>query len=128
MATMQVEELQSQISAENLNLTQLVSEATWKDLLIELVKKNKLNPWDIDVVEVVDGYVTAVKDMKVLDLAVPANIVLAAAMLVRFKSDVLMYEQQQLDAEPEPEIVGQRPLVTVEPLSFRLRLAPRRRQ
>lgn len=127
MATVQLEELADSFSADSLDIEKLVTDATWKDLLIELVKKEKLNPWDIDIVEVIDKYVSAVKEMKVLDLAVPANIMLAAAMLVRFKSDLLMYEEQQADMQPEEETPFQRQPVAVEPLTFRLRLPPKRR-
>ena len=124
MATMQLEEIQDQISAEGLNIENLVSDATWKDLLMALIKKNKLNPWDIDIVDVVDRYVSAVKEMRVLDLAVPANIMLATAMLVRFKSDILKYEEEEAQVEEEMAV---RPNVSVEPLTFRLRLPPKRR-
>ncbi len=124
MATMQLEEIQDPISAKNLNIENLVSEATWKDLLLELIKKNRLDPWEVDIVDVVDRYVSAVKEMRVLDLSVPANIMLAAAMLVRFQSDILKYEETEAQAEDDGMA---RPDITVEPLAFRLRLAPRRR-
>ncbi len=128
MATVQLEEIRESISSDNLDIEKFVREATWKDLLIELVSKNQLNPWDIDIVEVIDKYISAVKEMKVLDLAVPANIMLAAAMLVRFKSDLLMYEEQHADAQPEEDVMPmQHQPVAVEPLTFRLRLPPKRR-
>ena len=125
MATVQeTEEMNRRISPESLNIEELVGEATWKDVLIELVRKNELNPWDIDIVDVVDKYVTAVRELKVLDLHVPANIILAAAMLLRFKSEVLLIEEEEEAIGEEPR---QRTSVPVEPLTLRLRLPPKRR-
>lgn len=124
MATTTSLEMQTQLSSENLNLEGLVTEPTWRDILIELVRNNKIDPWDIDIVEVVDRYIDAVKRMKVLDLRVPANIILAAAILLRLKSEMLrMEEEQQAEAVESVE----RPPITVEGLSFRLRVPPKRR-
>ncbi len=125
MATVQeTEEMSRRISPEGLNLEKLVVEATWKDILMELVRKNELNPWDIDIVDVVDKYVSAVRELKILDLHVPANIILASAMLLKFKSEVLLIEEQEEDVGEEPHL---RPNITVEPLTLRLRLPQKRR-
>ena len=126
MATVQAEEVQLCISAENFDVEALVGEATWKDILVDLVRKNKIDPWDIDILEVVDRYVSAVRELKVMDLRVPANIILAASMLLGFKSEVLLHEEEQ---ESAAEVQGMRPRqrVEVEPLTLRLRLPPKRR-
>ena len=115
----------STVSVSDFNIERFVSEATWKDVLTELVRKNELNPWDIDIAEIVEKYVDAVRGMRVLDLRVPANIILAAAILVRLKSDMLDLEEKT-DAEEAP-LDFTRPPVTVDPLSLRLRLPQRRR-
>lgn len=107
------------------NLERFVADATWKDLLLELVHKNKLDPWNIDIVELVEKYVDAVRAMRVLDLRVPANIILSAAILVRLKSDMLKLEAEEEQVEVSE--ITQRPAVTVEELAFRLRLPQRNR-
>jgi len=66
-----------------------------------------------------------VKGMKILDLRVPANIILAAAILLRLKSDMLDLEERMEETEITEEII--RPPVPVETLSMRLRLAPKRK-
>ncbi len=112
-------------SADSFNIENFVREATWKDILIELVKRNELNPWDIDIIDIVEKYVSAVKSMKVMDLRLPANVILAAAMLVRLKSDMLDLEERKEELLAEEESIRQP--VTVDPLSVRLRLPPKRR-
>ena len=124
MATVQKEEVQQYVSAESISIEKLVTEATWKDILIELVKKEQIDPWNIDIVDVVDKYVAAVREMKVLDLRIPANIILAASILLRFQSEVLLHqEEEELAQEHEQS----RRITDVEPLTFRLRLPPKRR-
>ncbi len=124
MATITENQAEIQEGRERLDLTDLVKEATWKDILLELVKKEKLDPWNIDIVNIVDKYVSTVRELKVLDLHVPANIILAASMLLRFKSEVLLYVEEPDDVGEEGH---QRQEVIVEPLTFRLRLPPKRR-
>ena len=52
-------------AAHGIDVVGLVSkEPTWKELIIELVDKNKLNPWEIDIVQIVDNYMDAVRGMK----------------------------------------------------------------
>lgn len=108
------------------DIERFVGEATWKDILVELVHKNQLNPWDIDIIDIVGKYVEVVKGLKVMDLRVPANIILAASILLRLKSDMLEFNDVAPD-ELAPDGVTGRPYLSVDPLSIRLRLPPRRR-
>ncbi|MGI0100588.1 MAG: segregation/condensation protein A [Candidatus Micrarchaeaceae archaeon] len=111
----------------SINLQEFVKSATWRELLMELVDTERLDPWDIDIVKVVDSYITMVRKMQVMDLHVPANIILAASILLRMKSETI--NMLQVDSEPEPEDVRQaaRVLPEVPNLMPRLRLQPRRR-
>ena len=120
-----MEETESTVSVNKFDIEGFVQEATWKDILIELVKKNELNPWDIDIVDIVERYIDAVKKLKILDLRVPANIILAAAILLRLKSDMLEIEEKPAEAAAEEEMLP--PYVPAEGLSVRLRLPPKRR-
>ena len=108
------------------DIERFVGEATWKDILVELVKHNELNPWDIDIIDIVGKYVEVVKGLKVMDLRVPANIILAASILLRLKSDMLEFTEE-VTGELLPDGIAGRPYVPVDPLSVRLRLPPRRR-
>lgn len=121
-----MQEIMSTVSVNRFDIEDFVKEATWKDVLVDLVKKNELNPWDIDIIDLVGKYVGAVRGMQVLDLRIPANIILAAAILLRLKSDMLELEERIEEPEGmEPGFV--RPYIQVEGLSLRLRLPPKRR-
>src|SRR5208283_699572 len=111
-----------------LDLQEFVQNATWRELLVELVSSNRLDPWDIDIEKVVDGYLGAIRKMKVLDLRVPANMVLAASILLRMKSDSLPIFAIQEEAPMEEQLLaGPRVRPEVEQLVPRGRMQPSRK-
>ena len=110
---------------QDFNLESLVKNATWRELLAELVESNQLDPWDIDISKVVDGYIAIVKEMRTLDLHIPANIMLAASILLRMKSETV-----GIFAEPEAqveELAPQRITPEVQDLVPKLRMQPGRK-
>ncbi len=113
---------------QQLNLHEFVKNATWRELLMELVDTNKLDPWDIDIVKVVDNYIAVVRKMQVMDLHIPANIVLAASLLLRMKSETINIFQVE-EALVSEEIAQQtgRVIPDVPVLVPRLRLQPKRK-
>lgn len=100
-----------------LDIEDFVQSATWRELLIELVENKRLDPWDIDISEMLDGYIEVIKRMKVLDLRVPANVILAASILLRMKSESLAiaYTRQEEAMEEAPQGAA-RPAVEVPSL------------
>ena len=82
-------------SRQQLNLQEFVKNATWRELLVELVDSNKLDPWNIDIVNIVDELHAVVRKMRVMDLHIPANIVLAASILLRMKSETISILQTE---------------------------------
>ncbi len=87
---------------ENEDIEKLVSQATWRDFLMEVVNGNKIDPWNINVSIIADKYIQKVKEYKSMDLRLPANVILASALLLRFKSDALSLEEKQFDVFEEP--------------------------
>ncbi len=126
---MQIEIESSAPTFSNLDIQEFVQNATWRELLTELVTSNRLDPWDIDITKVVDSYLKMVRRMKVLDLKIPANIILAASILLRMKSESLsifeINEMQQL--EQEQDGIEERARPNVDSLVPRARMQPRRK-
>ncbi|VVB56757.1 Segregation and condensation protein A [uncultured archaeon] len=108
------------------DITRIVQMPTWREVLMDLVHTNQIDPWNIDVVEITRAYVDQVRKMTMNDLRVPANLILAAAILLRFKSDMLRLDepvaQTTLDAYEDSGPVGDIPL-----LELRGRIPPKRR-
>ncbi|MBR9707159.1 MAG: hypothetical protein GOV15_01860 [Candidatus Diapherotrites archaeon] len=67
-------------------LVDLVDKPAWKTLLFELVKKEKMDPWDINISTLADSYLKKVSEMKDFTFTVPANAVLAASVLLVLKA------------------------------------------
>lgn len=89
----------------SLDLEDIVIKPTWKELLLELITTNGFDPWNVDIIEIANSFLKKVREMEKLDLAIPANIILAAAILLRYKSEVLRFEgettvEQQLSEPP----------------------------
>lgn len=96
------------------NLEEMVSQPTWRELLLELVNSNQLDPWDIDIVILADKYVEKVKEIAAIDLRLPANVILASALLLRFKSDALSLEETAIEEVGFEEELGPRQLIAEE--------------
>ena len=115
-----------------LKLAEIAQNPEWKQMLIDVVQKQDMNPWDIDVSLLVTEYVKQVRKMRTLNLRVPANAVLAASVLLRYKSDSwaiknneeetpIVYIPDEIYAEPsipelEPVIRSTSRRVTLEEL------------
>ena len=96
-----------------MDLLSFVAQPTWKEFLIDLVATEKMDPWDLDLVEISDAYLKKVREMQQLDLRIPANVILASALLLRFKADALTLEEEveeqgfaeELQHEDLPDLV-----------------------
>ncbi len=93
---------------KTIDLPGLVVMPTWREFLVDLVKSEQMDPWDIDLIKITDAYLKQIKKLQAMDLRVPANVILAAALLLRFKSDALQLE------EPEPEEYYEEPALIAE--------------
>ena len=67
-------------------------EVTWQSLIYELVKTEQMNPWDIDVSLLTKKYITIIKKLKELDFRISGKVLLAAAILLKIKSNRLIGE------------------------------------
>lgn len=99
------EAVETYATEDGLDIVELVGNATWKELIIALVENNKLDPWNIDITKVVDSYIDTVNKMKLLDLFMPANVIFAASVLLRIKSDTMRFfeepEEQQYEEDAQ---------------------------
>lgn len=68
-------------------------EITWKALLMDLVKREDMDPWDIDISSLTKSYLGTVKELKKFDFKVSGKVLLAAALLLKFKSNYLLKEE-----------------------------------
>jgi len=107
-----------------MDLLNVVVQPTWREFLVDLVQTNQMDPWDVDLAKVADAYLTKVRELQTMDLRIPANVILASALLLHFKAKSLSFDYSD-DAVAEEEV----PLLQedVPELFFRGNL-PRRRK
>ncbi len=65
----------------------LAQQPEWKQLLFDVVRKEGLDPWNIDLNVLTDKFMSKLNEMKSFDFRIPANAILASSILLRFKSD-----------------------------------------
>ena len=65
---------------------------TWQTLIYDLVKSDKMDPWNVDVSILTKRYIGMIKKLKEHDFRISGKIVLAAAILLKIKSRHLMNE------------------------------------
>jgi segregation and condensation protein A len=75
-------------------------ELSWQALIYDLIKTEQLNPWDIDIGVLADKYVEKIAELEEEDFFISSKVLLACALLLRLKSDVLAnsYIQELNDA------------------------------
>jgi segregation and condensation protein A len=84
-----------ELELENIDFVKFIENPTWKDVLLGLINSEKIDPWNIDVSEIASKYLEVIMKMKKLDLHLPANLILAASILVRIKSDDLIFKEEE---------------------------------
>jgi len=86
---------------KQLDLGEFVKEPSWREVLLQAIENESLDPWNIDIAKVADAFLKMVREMQAVDLRVPANVILASALLLQYKSQALRLE------EPEPALEEQ---------------------
>lgn len=83
---------------------------TWQTLIMDLIKREGMNPWDIDISVLTNRYIEMLNTLKKLDFRVSGKVVLAAAILLKIKSNKLvgddidefnrlMQDDEEMDAD-----------------------------
>lgn len=65
-------------------------EITWQTIIYELVKTEQMDPWDIDISLLAERFLEKLKALKEMDFRVSGKVLLAAAILLKIKSDKLL--------------------------------------
>lgn len=83
--------------------TLMTSSETWEGLIRDIVTREGMDPWNIDIIRLTNKFVEAVKALNKADLKVSGKFILAAAILLRMKSEYLM--PRIIEAMPEEATV-----------------------
>lgn len=76
------------------------------DLLLMLIKKNKVNIYDIPIAEILEQYLIVMQQMEELDLEMSSEFLVMAATLLQIKSKMLLpAEDDEEEEDPRTELV-----------------------
>lgn len=91
---------------ENVDLVNIIDAPDWKTVLFDLVRKEKMDPWNIDIILLADKFIEKINSMDTSDLRLPANAILASAILLKAKAKVLKFRgMKEADWEDMPIVV-----------------------
>ncbi len=105
-------------------------EIGWQEIIYDLINTEQLDPWDIDISILTDKYLQKIQELEEADFFVSSKVLLAASLLLRIKSEILLnkyiksideilfgrkeekkYIQERIDLEEEiPELVPRSPI------------------
>jgi segregation and condensation protein A len=91
---------------EEENILQMVIEKeSWEEIIYYIVSLEKINPWDVDLVKLTNGFLKFIRGVEELDFRIPAKIVFVAAVLLRLKAEYLSFfeeEEEIFEREQKP--------------------------
>ena len=65
-------------------------EIGWQELIHDLINTEQLDPWDINIILLTDKFLEKVHEVEEADFFVSGKVLLAAAFLLRIKSEILL--------------------------------------
>ena len=74
------------------NIITKESEITWQSIIYDLVKKEEMDPWDIDITKLTQKYLQAIKKLQEHNFLLSGKVVLASSILLRLKTHRFLTE------------------------------------
>ena len=102
------------------------------DMLVDLVISEEMDPWDIDIAEIAQRFLEKVRRMQKLNLRLSGRAILAAAILLRMKSESLLpreetEEEDYFEPEEEEEADLEKSIDDIPPIPVPMRRREERR-
>lgn len=120
-----------------LNLILEQNEVTWQTIIYDLIRSEEMDPWNIDVTLLTQRYIETIKQMQQMNFFISGKVLLAAALLVKIKSerlvnediayfDSILFPQTEIFDESDMQFI-ERPKIEHPPLGIRTPM-PRKRK
>jgi segregation and condensation protein A len=90
-------------------------EITWQSLIYELVRTGQMDPWNIDVSLLAQRYIKTLKELQETNFFISGKVILAAAILLKIKSDKLLTEKL---ASFDEQLFGKEEIEELQDLDF----------
>jgi chromatin segregation and condensation protein Rec8/ScpA/Scc1 (kleisin family) len=84
------ENQKSSVNQEQIHDLLFNREIGWQEIIYDLINTEQLNPWDINIILLSDKYLEKIKEIEEADFFVSSKVLLAASLLLRIKSEILL--------------------------------------
>ncbi len=87
-------EEQKTLSAQEqlLNIIMNKDDISWQQIIFTAVKSEQMDPWDVDITKLAQQFLIKLREFKEMDFKVSGKVILAAAIMLRLKSNKLIGE------------------------------------
>ena len=65
-------------------------EIGWQEIIYDLINTEQLDPWDVNITILTDKYLIKIQNLEETDFFVSSKVLLAASLLLRIKSEILL--------------------------------------
>lgn len=65
-------------------------EIGWQEIIYDLINTEQLDPWDVNITILTDKYLIKIQQLEEADFFVSSKVLLAASLLLRIKSEILL--------------------------------------
>lgn len=65
-------------------------EIGWQEIIYDLINTEQLDPWDVNITILTDKYLQKIEELEETDFFISSKVLLAAALLLRIKSEILL--------------------------------------
>ena len=83
-------EKSSSVKQEQIHDILFNREIGWKEIIYDLINTSQLDPWDINITILSEKYLQKIQEIEEEDFFVSSKVLLAAALLLRIKSEILL--------------------------------------
>jgi len=84
------ETLHSSVQQDQIHGILFNRELGWQEIIYDLINTEQLDPWDINISLLADKYLEKIQKLEETDFFVSSKVLLAASLLLRIKSEILL--------------------------------------
>ncbi|MCS7134397.1 MAG: segregation/condensation protein A [Candidatus Pacearchaeota archaeon] len=107
--------VQEKITQEQLYDLLISREPSWQSIIYELVRTEQLDPWDIDIITLANRFLDQIRKLEEQNFFITSKVLLAAAILLRMKSEILLESIKSTKEKEEKKIELAKPQQIITP-------------
>lgn len=82
-----------QVRQEEIHNLLFNREVGWQEIIYDLINTEQLDPWNVDITILTEKYLEKINALEETDFFISSKVLLAAALLLRIKSEILLNKQ-----------------------------------